>query len=262
MQEKEFGFASRMTDIFKKRLPEVRLVVFDETDSTNTRAKLAADKADGTDTFFIARRQTGGRGRLGRSFLSEEGGLYLSYLCYPSLPATDAIRLTAYAAVCLCETLAAHTPLSPKIKWVNDCFVGDKKLAGILTEGGFSQDGSHFDYAVVGIGVNLSRVDFGEGLSDIATDVESECGVLPDICEIAASLAERLVGFSSADPSEYMKKYRDLSLVMGRRVRVICPSGDYFATVTDMDGCGALTVTLDSGEARTVLSGEVSLKLN
>ena len=56
MQEKEFGFASRMTDIFKKRLPEVRLVVFDETDSTNTRAKLAADKADGTDTFFIAKR--------------------------------------------------------------------------------------------------------------------------------------------------------------------------------------------------------------
>lgn len=262
MQEREFEFASEMTDIFKKRLPEVRLVVFDETDSTNTRAKLTADKTGGKDTFFIARRQTGGRGRLGRSFLSEAGGLYLSYLCYPDLPAADAIRLTAYAAVCLCETVAELTPLSPKIKWVNDCFVGDKKLAGILTEGGFAEDGSRFDYAVVGIGVNLARIDFGDGLSDIATDVESECGVLPDICEIAVRLAERLVHFPLADPSEYMKKYRDLSVVMGRRVRVICPAGDYFATVTDIDDRGALTVSLDSGERRVVLSGEVSLKLN
>lgn len=262
MCEKKDTFALKMTEFFAKRLPHVRIVVFDETDSTNTRAKLAAAASDGRETVFIAKRQTGGRGRSGRSFLSESGGLYLSYLSYPELPVTDAVRLTAYAAVCLCETLSELTTLSPKIKWVNDCFVGDKKLAGILTEGGFCADGESFSYTVVGIGVNVARVDFGDALSGVATDIESECGEVPDLRELAVSLVERLARFPKADFREYMKKYRDLSVVMGKRVRVIGSSGEYFATVTDIDDGGALSVRLDSGETERVFSGEVSLKLD
>ena len=262
MFKKKQDFSVGMAEIFEKRLPGVRLTVFDETDSTNTQAKLAAASLGENDAVFIARRQTGGRGRLGRSFLSEDGGLYLSYLSYPELPVTDAVRLTAYAAVCLCETLSELTDLSPKIKWVNDCFVGNKKLAGILTEGGFSADGKSFDYTVVGIGVNVARVDFGDELSEIATDIESECARIPELCELAVSLVEKLVKFPKADPVEYMKKYRDLSLVMGRRVKVVSSVGDYFATVKDIDGSGALTVVLDSGETEKIFSGEVSLRLN
>ena len=255
-------FAAEMAELFEKRLPGVRLAVFEETDSTNTQAKLAAASPERGDTVFVAKRQTGGRGRLGRSFLSESGGLYLSYLSYPELPANDAVRLTAYAAVCLCETVAELTPLSPRIKWVNDCFVGDKKLAGILTEGGFSPDGKSFEYTVVGIGLNVARVEFGEELSRIATDIESECGELPELCELAVALTEKLVRFPEADPKEYMRKYRELSLVMGRRVKVVSSFGDYFATVTDIDGSGALTVALDSGETKKIFSGEVSLRLD
>ena len=253
-------FVAEMTEAFAKGLPGIRAVIFDETDSTNTQAKLAAASRDVNRAVFIAKRQTGGRGRLGRSFLSEEGGLYLSYLSRPDLSVTDSVRLTAYAAVCLCEVIAELTPLSPKIKWVNDCFVGGKKLAGILTEGGFCADGSRFDYTVVGIGVNVAEVDFGEELSDIATDIESECGERIDICELAVALTEKLSRFEDADPAVYMNKYRSLSVVMGKRVKVTSPSGDYFATVTDIDEGGALAVTLDSGETKKLISGEVSLR--
>lgn len=261
MYNKEMSFEGRMAAAFEKSLPGVRAVVFDKTDSTNAQAKLAA-LTDRRDTFFIAREQTGGRGRMGRSFLSERGGLYLSYLSHPTLAVRDAVRLTAYAAVCLCEAIEELTSLSPEIKWVNDCFVGGKKLAGILTEGGFDSDGSGFAYTVVGIGVNVGTVDFGEGLSDIATDIESECGTAPDLCELAVALASRLVKFSLADPDEYMKKYRERSLVMGRRVRVIAPDGEYFAEVLDIDSEGALIVRGDSGEEKRIISGEVSLRLN
>lgn len=260
MCNKDSSFFEKMTEAFKKSLPGVRLVLFDETDSTNTQAKLA-DHSERQNTVFIARRQTGGRGRLGRSFLSESGGLYLSYLSYPELSVSDSVRLTAYAAVCLCETVSALTSTSPKIKWVNDCFVGGKKLSGILTEGGFSTDGNSFSYTVVGVGVNVARVDFGDGLSDIATDIESECGKAPELSELAVELVKRLSRFSEADPREYMKKYRELSLVMGRRVKVLSPSGDYFATVTDIDDSGALTVDLGSRETARIFSGEVSLRL-
>ncbi len=256
------GFEMKIKDAFSEKLPAVRVVVFGETDSTNTRAKLyAKDAKDRASTVFIARRQTAGRGRLGRSFISEEGGLYMSYLSYPALPAEDTIKLTAYAAVALCDTVREFCGAEPGIKWVNDCFIGEKKLAGILTEGAFSNDGSRLEYTVVGIGVNLSRVDFGD-LSDIATDLETECGRVIDISDFAVSLAEKLSGFESSDPDVYMKRYSELSVLTGRRVKVITPTEFYFAKVLGVNLDGSLSITTDNGDSLNLISGDVSVRLD
>ena len=258
----EGAFSEKIKDAFHREVPGVDVVVFENTDSTNTRAKIFARSAtDKKDTFFIARRQSVGRGRLGRSFLSEEGGLYISYLTYPKLKAEDAIKLTAFSAVCLAETVAEFTSLNPKIKWVNDCFIGDKKLAGILTEGEFADSGEFFRYAVVGIGVNIAKVNFGE-LSDIATDIESESGKPVGIPEFAASLAEKLIKFEDASPDCYIKKYRELSMLTGRRVKVITPTGQYLATVEGIEDNGSLTVVSDVFGRINLISGDVSIKLN
>ena len=256
------NFADKLKSAFALNFPYADLEVFSEIDSTNTRAKLEARERNGkTPKFFIAERQSAGRGRLGRSFLSEEGGLYMSYLSYPTLSVSDAIKLTAYAAVALCETVSELTWLNPKIKWVNDVFIGEKKLAGILTEGQFDPSGQCFEYAVLGIGVNISKVDFGE-LSAIATDLESECGFLPDITEIAVRLSEKLLRFEDSDASEYMQKYCELSMLSGRRVKVILPLGEYFATVCGINPDGSLKIICDSGEIKDLRSGDVSIKLN
>ena len=262
MYMSESAFSDKIKDAFRRGGVDADVVVFDAIDSTNTQAKaFARSVSDKKDTFFIAGRQSAGRGRLGRSFLSEEGGLYLSYLTYPNLNAESAIKLTAFSAVCLCETIEEFVPLSPKIKWVNDCFVGEKKLAGILTEGEFLNGGAAFKYAVVGIGVNIGKVDFG-ALSDIATDIESECGVCISIPDFAASLAKKLTKFESSDPNGYMKKYRELSMLTGRRVKVVSAGSEYFAVAECIENDGSLTVVSDSGKRINLISGDVSIRLN
>ncbi len=256
------NFEKRITEAFSRKLTAVRVVVFDEVDSTNTEAKKYVDFLDSeTDIFLIAKSQSAGRGRLGRTFLSKDGGLYMSYLSRPCLPIQDAIKLTSFAATALCETVFEFTGIMPKIKWVNDCFIDDKKLAGILTEGEFDESGVGFRYAVVGIGINIANVDFEE-ISNIATSIEAEIGASPDIAEFSAALAEKLIAFKTADSNEYMKKYEQLSMLLGRRIKITTPVGAYFATAKKIESNGSLTVITDSGDTVNLISGDVSIKLN
>jgi BirA family biotin operon repressor/biotin-[acetyl-CoA-carboxylase] ligase len=241
-----------------EELPD--LFFFEECGSTNTEAKKYA--ASGVrNAVFVAARQTEGRGRMGRSFLSSEGGLYLSYLFHPDIRPADAVMITVYAAVCLSRIIEELTPVRVGIKWVNDLIVGGKKLAGILTEGAFTEDGERFRYAVVGIGLNVERVGFPPELADIATDIETESGTAPDISLIAALLVRELRKFSEASPADYMDEYRMRSLVKGRRVRVERADKSYFATVLSIGDDASLSVITDEGIEEKLFTGEISIRL-
>lgn len=238
-----------------------RLFVYEETDSTNTRTKLfAAEDTLRSPALFIAKRQTAGRGRLGRSFLSPEGGLYLSYLSYPDLAPEEAIKLTVYAAVCVSETIEEMTGEKPGIKWVNDIYLNGKKLAGILTEGAFASDGKSFLYSVTGIGINLSKTDFPPELEDIATDLETETGKAVDRASFAKMLTDKLARFSASDKS-YIEKYRERCFHIGSAVTVITASGSYAATADRILDDGSLAVIDEHGIERILFTGEVSLKV-
>ena len=142
----------------------------DSIDSTNTALKQLAHGGAAEGTVLTADAQTGGRGRLGRSFYSPPGsGLYTSLLLRPKLPVPPA-ALTCLAAVALAETVQAYG-VDCRIKWVNDLYIGAKKAAGILVEGALRPDGS-LQYAVVGVGVNLSvPADLPAELAPIVTGV-------------------------------------------------------------------------------------------
>ena len=253
------NFVLNMEKAFARVLPTDRVVVYESVDSTNTRAKLFA--LDGADSasFFIAKKQSEGRGRRGRSFESSEGGLYISYLSFLKIPASELIMLTVFSSVALCEVIEETTNLKPKIKWVNDVFVGNKKLAGILTEGEFSEDCGSFKYAVVGIGVNLCKTDFSEVVKSIATDVETECGVRVDIYDFAARLAKKLKSFDQKLIDQYLTRYRERSFVLGKRIKVLCRSEEFFAEALRIESNGNLTVKLDTGEIKSLCSAEVSI---
>ena len=135
-----------------------KIVFYEETDSTNTRAKEYARSAESKETVvFIANSQTAGRGRLGRSFVSERGGgIYMSILTYPEENGFDATAATARAAVCLARATEAVCGCKTEIKWVNDIYLGGRKLAGILTEGKMTSDGE-IAYQVVGMGINVYK---------------------------------------------------------------------------------------------------------
>ena len=237
------------------------IFVYDSVGSTNDEARKYAARDSGKNAFFIAREQTSGRGRRGRSFVSREGGLYISYLLHPTLPTRDAIMLTVFSAVALEKTVRELSGAEPKIKWVNDLFLGGKKLAGILAEGEFTKDGSGFEYAVVGIGINLHGASAPAEISGIATTLEAECGARVDIAEFAGKLAERLASFEESQISEYMHEYRSRSLVIGKRVGLVSSGESFFATVLGIEDDGAIRVVLDSGEERTFYSAEIGIVL-
>ena len=126
-------------------------------DSTNTRARELARQGAAHGTVLIADRQTGGRGRLGRSFHSPAGkGIYMSVILRPCCKPEKIMHLTCAAAVAMCDVVEDAAGFRPGIKWTNDLVFGQRKIAGVLTELGFDKTGN-VDYAVVGIGINCCQ---------------------------------------------------------------------------------------------------------
>ncbi len=226
-----------------------RIISLEETDSTNKYVRSLAD-AGKRDVCVIAKRQTMGRGRLGRSFESPEGGLYMSFI----VPFDDnsGDSLTAKAAVAVARAVGECTGLSSGIKWVNDIFVNGKKLCGILTEGVWN--GDRAEYFIVGIGVNLQG-ELSTELSDIATTVEREGGRLPDREMLARTILEKFTVCG-----EFYGEYRDRQILLGKRVTAHRGDESFEAVFEDISDDFGAVLRLDDGTVMKLSSGEISLR--
>ncbi len=243
-----------------------RLEIHDEIDSTNRRAKELALQGAPHGTAVLARRQTGGRGRFGRSFFSPEGsGVYISFVLRPNLTADRAVMLTSLCAVAVARAAerAADGGIEAKIKWVNDVYVHGRKICGILCEAGLDFESSQMQYVVAGIGVNVGEMEFPPELSGIATSISNECGRPIPRSRFCAELINELnVLYPQLGAGEFMAENRARSNVIGRRVYVLRGDESYPATAVDIDDGGSLIVRTDEGETRTLRSGEISIKLD
>lgn len=221
-------------------------VYLEETDSTNRVAKELARQGAAHGTAVLAARQTAGRGRRGRHFFSPEGGLYLSVILRPRLTPEDRVLLTPMAAVAVCRAVEAMCGCSPGIKWVNDLYLGGRKLCGILCEGAD-------DAVIVGIGLNLRTPEggFPPDIPAAALDCPVEGRAL------ARAIRERLL---TADPYESLEEYRTRQLVTGRDVTVHPAAGaPYPAHAVRVDDRGRLVVRTGEG-LQALDSGEVSVR--
>ena len=254
-------FVTKIKNAFAYNFPEADVFAFDKIGSTNDEARAFALSESGRDAFFIAKEQTAGRGRRGRSFISRDGGLYISYLIHPKLAARDSVMLTVFSAVALSEVIEEMTGEQPGIKWVNDIFLGGKKIAGILAEGGFSTDGESFEYAVVGIGVNLLGASVSAEIEGIATTLEAESGIRVNISDFAVRLAKKLSSFEKDLSDSYMDSYRQRCFVIGKRVKMTSAGEEFLADVIRIENDGAITVRLDTGDEKSFYSAEVSVVL-
>ena len=252
----------RKIGALSKDLP---IIVYKTIDSTNTQAKLSAENGQYKDAVFVASEQTAGRGRLGRSFISEGGkGLYLSILLSGPFAPDFAISLTTYMAVIAARCIERLTDTNPKIKWVNDVYLGGKKVAGILTEGKADESAEALDFAVVGIGINLLKQEFDPEVKRIATTVEDECGKKVDVNVLAAMIVKEFfenLPLLLAGSKEIAAEYKFRSFLIGERVTVIKPTESYNATVTDITDKCELALTLDSGDKEILSTGEVSVRM-
>ncbi len=233
------------------------IICFEETDSTNKDAKTAARDVCG-DTLFIAGRQTAGRGRLGRSFSSDGGGLYMTLLLKREMEPDYALKLTVTAAVCVKRALKRLRVPEVGIKWVNDIFLGEKKLAGILCEGACDEFG-RITHAALGIGLNISPLS-DEGLSDIATSLSEHMEAAPSKELLAAFITEEIYRALGERFSDILSEYKKSSVLIGRDVRVVKLSREYHAHVLDIDESGALVLLLDGGKVEHLCTGEVSVR--
>ncbi len=244
----------------------LRLRYVPEIGSTNTALKELANRGEAAGLALAAGRQSAGRGRMGRSFYSpEDTGVYLSLLLRPRMPAAEAVRLTACAAVAVAETLEELSGRKAEIKWVNDLLMEGKKVCGILTEASLDCENGQLSYAVVGIGVNAlePKGGFPEELQDIAGAVFSERS-LPELrCRLAAGILDRLWRYCGGDGlQDCFAGYHDRSLVLGKEVDLLSPGKEpERALVLDLERDYSLRVRLADGREHKVLSGEVRVRL-
>ena len=245
--------------------PGLRLRYEEELSSTNTALKELGNHGEPAGLALVAGRQTAGRGRMGRSFYSpEDTGVYLSLLLRPALPAAEATKITACAAVAVAETLEELSGRPAQIKWVNDVFLEGKKVCGILTEASLDCESGQLSYAVVGVGVNALEPagGFPEELREVAGAVFQE-RTLPELrCRIAAGILNRLWRYCGGDQfRDCFAAYRDRSLVLGRQVELLSPGREpESARVLDLEPDYALRVRLADGAERSVRSGEVRVR--
>lgn len=235
-----------------------KIVFYEETDSTNTRAKEYAKKNPDSrePVVFIANGQTAGRGRRGRSFVSESGaGIYMSILTYPDTDAADATMVTARTAVSLAEAIESLCNCDVKLKWVNDLYLGGKKLAGILTEGELTGKGK-IAYQVVGMGINVYKNAISDEISDIATSIEGETNTKIDRSRLVAVIIKNML----CQKGDFYTKYRGRSFIIGKKVTVMKLSESYEARVIDIDSDFSLIIDRDGREER-LFTGEISIKM-
>lgn len=242
-----------------------RLLFYPCVDSTNTLAKQLAAQGAPHGTAVLADRQTGGRGRMGRSFYSPQGqGIYLSVILRPDCPATALMHLTCAAGVATCNATEAACGLRPGIKWTNDLVYGKQKLGGILTELSVDSSGN-VAYAIVGIGLNCSQrqKDFPPELSRIATSLGAVTGKAVDRSRLAAALLVALEEISRSlciSRKPLMDRYRADCITPGCEVSILTADTVRHATALDVDDEGALLVRFADGHTEAICAGEVSIR--
>ena len=241
-----------------------RITVLPEVDSTNNYAKKLAQSGAPDGSVVVAEQQTGGRGRMGRSFSSPPGlGVYLTVLLRPGVRADALGDLTVRVAAAMCDAVERAAGVRPGIKWTNDLILGGKKLCGILTELSVEAESGMAEFVVAGIGVNVGQTpdDFPPEVRPVATSLREQTGKTIPRARLAAEMIRALSRVAERADEDWLEKYRADCVTIGRQVRVIRAGAERTARADGVDETGALLVTWDDdGSHERIFSGEVSVR--
>ncbi|MGP1433057.1 MAG: biotin--[acetyl-CoA-carboxylase] ligase [Catonella sp.] len=244
---------------------KIEAEVRDEVTSTNALLKDMAAAGIDEGRVLIAKRQTEGRGRLGRNFFSPKNGIYLSMLLRPDMDFREAMLLTTIAAVAVVEAVREVTGKDTGIKWVNDVYLDGKKICGILTEAVTDVENGRLSYAVVGIGINITKPsdeNFPEELRDIAGFVYDEeeppKGVMS---KLSAAIVKNYFKYYEKLPEhDFMESYKKYQTLLNKEIFVITPDGSKKAKVLGVDDEARLLVKYEDGKSEALFTGEVSVR--
>jgi len=238
------------------------IVCYDETDSTNRQARELARNGAAHGTLVIAQRQTQGRGRRGRSWISPAGeGIFMS-LIIRRADAQGAARLSLVIALAAARAIAAETGLDAKVKWPNDIVIGGRKVCGMLCEMDFMQDGSLA--VTAGIGINVHQTVFDEEIARTASSLDLLSGRRIDRSALVLAFLremEAAAALEETDGEAFMRAYCGYSATLGSRVQVIAQDSTYTGMAEGITDSGTLIVRADAdGQLREVLAADVSVR--
>ena len=201
---------------------------------------------------------------MGRSFCSPHGtSIYMSVILRPQTDMETSQLITSCAAVAAAKAIDDICGTDTKIKWVNDLYLGGRKISGILTEASVNFETLMPDYAVVGIGINVKSMKdyFSEELLEKATSIEDETGSAPLRSQLIAEILTNLCDLTDRLPDKsFIEEYKKRSFIIGQRVAVSKFAGEEkMAVAEDISDDAGLVVRYDDGETETLNSGEARI---
>ena len=242
------------------RYKNLDLHIYDTIDSTNLKARQLAMDGAPHGTVVLAKQQTSGRGRLGRSFFSPREGIYLSIVIKPDFDVSKSVLVTSAAAVAVANAIEKVCGLESKIKWVNDVYIDGKKVCGILTEAGADIESGQLEWLVVGIGLNLTATaeDFPPELAAKAGSLYPSGPAPVSRAALAGAIARQLLALCPA--FDCLDEYRARCFVPGHWVTVCTGTETYAAQALSIDDAGRLVVQREGGRTEALRCGEVTTR--
>jgi len=246
------------TEIFGRK----EIHIFNETDSTNIQAFRIAEGGAAEGSIIIAESQTGGKGRLGRKWISPSGkNLYLSMIIRPQIPVINAPRLTIVTAAALSETLDSIGVSAHKIKWPNDMLFDGKKLSGILAE--MKGDGSTINFIIIGVGVNINSTadNYPDEIKDSVISLKEITGSEVDRIKFLNSFLlhfeKNYLDFLQGRFPEIIDKWIIKSEIINQKINVTDYNNTFTGIVTGITPDGNLILKTGNGTCY-VSSGDIN----
>lgn len=243
---------------------EIIIKAFKTIGSTNQEAKKMAMDGAIQGTVIISEEQTQGRGRLGRSFYSPaNSGIYMSLVLRPKVYANEAVLVTTAASVGVCRAIKEVTDKDTQIKWVNDIYLENKKICGILTEAVTNFETGLVECVIIGIGLNFRQPEnnFPEDLKEIVGSLFEK---KPDTLTRNHLVAEMINGIlelcEDLTNRDFLEEYKKRSMVLGHKIKVHHQNNWSLARAIDISDDGGLIIENENGELEILNSGEISIR--
>jgi BirA family biotin operon repressor/biotin-[acetyl-CoA-carboxylase] ligase len=255
----------RLADVrqgLKTKIVGREFELFSELASTNTYAMEQAARGCREGLAVVAETQTGGKGRLGRTWVSQKGNLHLSVVLRPEIPLRTAPLLTLAAAVAVASAINPFVNNTARIKWPNDILLSGRKAGGLLTEMSAEQD--RVRHVVIGIGVNVNKLPeaLPAEVAAVTTSLAEEIGRAIDRTQLLRAILRELDKWYAAflaDEKTVLDEWRKLNATLANRVTVSNAGALLEGAAEDIDADGRLLLRLADNSVKAVSAGDVTI---
>ncbi len=248
-----------------KEFSNINIYTYKTIPSTNEIAKQLVLNEAKHGTVIIAEEQTSGKGRMGKSFYSPPNtGIYMSIILRENLSALNPVLITTSSCVAICDAIYKVTGIECQIKWINDIYINNKKVGGILAETSIDFKDKNMNYLIIGIGINFNKpkfnfpTEFKEIAGAIYQDNNTEVSKNKLCSEIINNILNIIPKINNYD---FISEYKKRSLILNKEILYIINNIKYKGKAIDINKDGYLIVKHNDGSIKTLNSSEITIRM-